>query len=177
MSSYRRSCTVIALAGALAAGACGFSPLYGEADARVSREELAAVRVAPLKDRSGQLLHRELTKGLNPSGLRPSPRWNLEIDLKQTVRQLGIRKDETATRANLLLDARFVLRELATGRVALKGRAVSTNSFNILESRFATIASESDALERAAHTLGDNIGKRVAIFLRRQAASNAGPKP
>ena len=130
--------------------------------------DLAAVRIAPLKDRSGQLLHRALTKGFNPAGLRPSPRWSLEITLKQRVQQLGIRKDETATRANLLLDAQFVLREIATGHVAFRGQAISANSYNILDSRFATIAAESDAMKRATRSLGENIRNRVAIFLHRQ---------
>ncbi|MEE8188907.1 MAG: hypothetical protein V3T80_06840, partial [Kiloniellales bacterium] len=81
-----------------------------------------------------------------------------------------IRKDETATRANLTLDAGFELRQIATGRVSFKGRSVITISYNILESRFGTLASRTDATRRATRELGNNIKTRVALFLSQRGA-------
>ncbi|MCH8036913.1 MAG: hypothetical protein IIC53_07290, partial [Proteobacteria bacterium] len=75
-----------------------------------------------------------------------------------------IRKDETATRANLILSANFTLRDLESGRVLLEGRTSSVNSFNILTNQFATGFSEADARERALRELSDSIRVRLGIY-------------
>lgn len=158
----------VALVGTLAA--CGFRPLYGSHPEAIDHAALSQVRVSPLADRGGQLLYTHLAKSMHPHGPPRNPLWQLDIDLDQQIVDLGIRKDETATRANLTLRANFRLRDLRTGNVAFKGRSLITNSYNILESRFGTIASERDARARATRVLGDNIATRVAIFLSQAKA-------
>jgi LPS-assembly lipoprotein len=153
---------------------CGFKPLYGNHAAAVSQTALAQVRLAPLRDRVGQLLHIQLSKGMHAQGKPRNPVWELAIKLTTRTADLGIRKDETATRANLILDARFELKHIGTGQVSFKGRSVITISYNILESRFSTISSRNDATRRATRELGDNIKTRVALFLSQR---NAGRVP
>ena len=154
----------------LSAASCGFKPLYGNRAASVSQASLAQVRLAPLPDRVGQLLHIRLSKGMHPRGKPRNPVWDLVIKLTTRTVNLGIRKDETATRANLNLSANFELRHIATGRVSFKGRSVITISYNILESRFGTISSRANATRRATRELGDNIKTRVALFLSQRGA-------
>ena len=149
----------------LSLAACGFKPLYGNHPSAVSQQAFSRVKIGPLSDRVGQLLHAHLTKSLHAGGNPKSPLWELSIDLKSKIRKLGIRKDETATRANLTLEAKFQLKNIRTGKVEFRGLSVVTNSYNILKSRFGTIASENDAFRRGARELGDNIKTRVAIFL------------
>ena len=149
----------------LATGSCGFKPLYGNQASSVSQAALAQVRLAPLRDRVGQLLHIQLSKGMRAQGNPRNPVWELGINLVTRTQDLGIRKDETATRANLTLDAGFKLRDIATGRVSFKGRSVITISYSILESRFSTISSRDNATRRATRELGENIKTRVALFL------------
>ena len=149
----------------LSTGSCGFKPLYGNHASSVSQAALAQVRLAPLRDRVGQLLHIQLSKGMHAQGNPRNPVWELAINLVTQTVDLGIRKDETATRANLTLDAKFKLRHIATGRVSFKGRSVITISYNILESRFSTISSRDNATKRATRELGENIKTRVALFL------------
>lgn len=165
---------VIAAAGVavmvLSATSCGFKPLYGDHASSVSQASLAQVRLPPLRDRVGQLLHIRLSKGMHPRGKPRNPVWELVIKLTTRTENLGIRKDETATRANLTLEARFELRQIATGRVSFKGRSVITISYNILESRFGTLASRTDATRRATRELADNIKTRVALFLSQRGA-------
>lgn len=165
---------VIAAAGVavivLSATSCGFKPLYGDHASSVSQASLAQVRLPPLRDRVGQLLHIRLSKGMHPRGKPRNPVWDLVIKLTTRTENLGIRKDETATRANLTLEARFELRQIATGRVSFKGRSVITISYNILESRFSTLASRTDATRRATRELADNIKTRVALFLSQRGA-------
>lgn len=159
--------TAVAMLGAVSA--CGFKPLYGSHASAVNREMLSRVRVAPLADRGGQLLYTHLAKSIHPRGTARDPTWELDINLKERIENLGIRKDETATRANLVLEADFRLKDLRTGKVAFKGRSVMTNSYNILDARFGTIASERNARLQATRALGDNIATRVAIFLSQAA--------
>ncbi|MCZ6741334.1 MAG: LPS assembly lipoprotein LptE [Alphaproteobacteria bacterium] len=154
----------------LSATSCGFKPLYGDHASSVSQASLAQVRLPPLRDRVGQLLHIRLSKGMHPRGKPRNPVWDLVIKLTTRTENLGIRKDETATRANLTLEARFELRQIATGRVSFKGRSVITISYNILESRFSTLASRTDATRRATRELADNIKTRVALFLSQRGA-------
>jgi LPS-assembly lipoprotein len=151
---------------------CGFQPLYGERADAVSQQDLAEVRIAPLKDRVGQLLHIRLSKSMHPRGQARVAKWELGIRLISRTEQLGIRKDETATRANLILEARFQLKNVRTGKPAFQGRSVITISYNILESRFGTVASRSDAERRATRELGDNIKNRVALFLAQRTTAS-----
>ncbi len=151
---------------AVGLSACGFKPLYGrpEAQALSSVDHMAAIRVAPLADRVGQQMHNLLRDRLNPYGQPRDPVYRLDVAINETRQQLGIRKDETATRANLILSASFTLSELESDRVLLRGRTSSVNSFNILTNQFATDASEADARGRALRELSDSIRVRLGIY-------------
>jgi len=174
MSWYRHIASLLAAAALLGGLAgCGFQPLYGERASAVSQQALAEVRIAPLKDRVGQLLHIRLSKSMHPRGRARVAKWELGILLISRTERLGIRKDETATRANLILEAKFQLKDAGTGKPAFQGRSVITISYNILESRFGTVASRSDAERRATRELGDNIKNRVALFLAQRTTASA----
>ena len=149
---FRGPATAALLVGmALALSACGFTPLYGGTDSQAMSpvDHMAAIRISALPDRTGQQMHNLLRDRLNPIGQPREPAYALGLRLSESRQELGIRKDETATRANLILSANFTLRDLESGRVLLEGRTSSVNSFNILTNQFATGFSEADARERA----------------------------
>jgi LPS-assembly lipoprotein len=154
------------LGAAVALSACGFKPLYGRSGAQALSpvDHMAAIRIAPLEDRIGQQMHNLLRDRLNPYGQPRDPVYRLDVAISETRQELGIRKDETATRANLVLSASFLLRELESDRVLLRGRTSSVNSFNILANQFATDFSEADARERALREISDNIRVRLGIY-------------
>ncbi len=160
---------------AVALSACGFKPLYGRSEAQALSpvDHMAAIRIAPLQDRIGQQMHNLLRDRLNPYGQPRDPVYRLNVAISEVRQELGIRKDETATRANLILSARFTLREIESDRVLFKGRTSSVNSFNILASQFATDFSEADARERALREISDNIRVRLGIYFSadRESAS------
>lgn len=151
---------------ALALSACGFQPLYGRGQdgAASPAAQMAAVRIAPLRDRIGQQLRNLLRDRLNPLGQPSNPAYDLQIILVETRQELGIRKDETATRANLIVSANFSLLEVGSGRVLLRGLTTSTNSYNILTSQFATTSTESNARKRALREVSDEIRTRLGIY-------------
>lgn len=145
---------------------CGFHPLYGESTPS-NAAALAAIRIEQIADRSGQKLRNMLLDRLTPTGPPSHPAYTLSVKLTETRQELAIRKDERATRANLTVTARFVLRAVRDPRAGLfAGVASSTNSYNVLMSEFATLSAENDARDRALQTLSEEIRLRVAAALQ-----------
>ena len=167
--SRRRVCRAgtgaLAVVGLGSAAGCGFQPLYSqpEADTTVSTD-LAAVRIEPLRDRVGQRMHNFLRDRLNPQGQPVAPSYRLQVELSETLSELGVRRDETATRANLRMEASFALRTYGGDQPLFAGRATSTTSYDILDNPFATTVSEGDARERALRELADDIQTRLAVY-------------
>ena len=162
-----------ALAALLAGPAgCGFQPLYAPADTGESAliDHLAAVRINPLPNRDGQQLHNLLRDQLNPSGQPTHPNYVLDIQLTLDTEEVGIRKDETATRANLFLSSWFTLRAASDNRVLYEDGVSSINSYNILDQPYPTDVAEADALSRGLRELSEDIRLRLAVFFASEAA-------
>jgi LPS-assembly lipoprotein len=149
---------------ALLAG-CGFQPLYGEraSGARVG-DDLQAVRVAPLPQRNGQILHNYLRDDINPYGQPAEPLYELRIGLRETSEDSGIRRDETASREVITMRAAFQLVDLSADSVLYEGQARSSSAYNVLDDRFASIVSAEDARERALRELSADIKLRLAAY-------------
>lgn len=144
---------------------CGFQPLHAQrSDESSIATDLAAVRIDPLRDRVGQQMHNFLRDRLNPYGQPVSPSYRLQVKLTEHLSELGVRRDETATRANLRMDADFQLLDLNGERPLFIGRSSSTTSYDILDNPFATTVSEGNARERALRELADDIQTRLALY-------------
>lgn len=161
---------------ALTVAGCGFQPVHSQGQgADSARATAASVRVQPVKtrivraeterlgqsDRTGQIVHNALVARLNPRGQPRDPAYVLDLEIRELVRRTGFRLDETATRANLELEARYVLRDAETREVVGRGRARSINSANILDQPYATTVAERDARERGATDIADQIARDV----------------
>ncbi len=169
-ASYRGPAAALLVGFALVLSACGFRPLYGGADSQAMSpvDHMAAIRISPLPDRIGQQMHNLLRDRLNPTGQPREPAYALGLRLSESRKRLGIRKDETATRANLNLSVRFTLRSTETGSLLYSGHVNSVSSYNILTSPFATGFSEADARARALRELADGIRTRLGIYFSRR---------
>lgn len=167
MSWSRRAVCRLGVAGlaVVALGGCGFRPLHGEQknDGAVAAD-LAAVRIEPLRDRVGQQMHNFLRDRLNPYGQPTAPSYRLRVQLTERLSKLGVRKDETATRANLRINADFFLFDAAGNNELLAGWSSSTTSYDVLDNPFASTVSEEDARERALREVADDIQTRLAIY-------------
>jgi LPS-assembly lipoprotein len=170
-SFFRAAPLALLLGVVMLTSACGFHPLYGRpSDGGPSAtDQFAQIRIAPLPDRIGQRMHNLLRDRLNPKGQPTSPDYQLEVHLREVIQELGIRKDETATRANLRLTARFALLDAHTGARLLTGESRSVNSYNILQNQFATLFSEDDARKRSLREVSDDIRIRLGIYFARVA--------
>ena len=156
------------LALALAAGAagCGFEPLYATDGS--ARGHLARVHIDRIADRTGQQLRNALLLSFPPGDPAAPAAWRLRVRLKEDKTELGVEKQDVATRANLTLTARFVLRPRDGGEALLAGAVESINSYNILASPYGTLAAEKNARARAVGQLADALVGRLAAWLGRR---------
>lgn len=158
---------------------CGFQPLNSRtatdggasAGAKGSLDELAAIRIAPLSDRAGQEMHNLLRDRLNPSGQPAAPKYELVVQLSESIREVALESDETATRADLSITANYSLRRFDTQKLVSSGRSRSVSSYNILEKQFASTISESDARSRTLRDIADDIRIRLAAYFNSAEAS------
>ncbi len=170
--TFTRPAAAALLAGiALALSACGFRPLYEVTDDQAMPPigQMAEILISPLPDRIGQQMHNLLRDRLNPTGQPLDPAYTLDIRLSESRTELGIRKDETATRANLNLSAQFTLNSTQSGGRLFSDRVRTVSSYNILTSPFATGFAKDDARARALRELADAIQTRLGIFFSRKA--------
>ncbi len=145
---------------------CGFQPLHSTKTG-ASVAGLAEIRIMPIADRIGQQLHNLLLDKLTPLGPPAAERYVLRVTLSESLQSLAVRKDDVATRANLILRASFTLVRAQDDFTLLSNSAISANSYNILREEFATVSAENDARARAVRELSDEIKTRIAIYLSR----------
>lgn len=156
----------------LLASACGFQPLYGEHGGATASDQLAAIRVQPIADRSGQILYNALRDGLNPLGRPASPDYLLRVRLDEFAEEQALRTDETATRVSLTLTAAFALFAGDAKEPVFQGVSRTTTAYNLLDSPYATLTSADNARARALDDIAREIHSRLAVYLTRQANAN-----
>lgn len=149
---------------------CGFQPLYGQRSVGDVDDVLAQVKIQTISNRVGQQVHNYLLDRLNRRGRPADPIYLLEVRLKTDTIELGIERDETATRAKLVMTADFTLTDIETKDILLRRSARSVNSYNIVESALATRSAELDAIDRAAREVGDEIRLLLSLYFRRRSA-------
>ncbi len=161
---------------ALALSACGLQPLYGRQSSGGSTlGELQTIRITPIADRPGQELHNALRNELNPRGQPADPRYALKVTLTVSKDEIGVQKDDTATRANLILSGTFTLVRLADRVLMTSGIAKSIVSYNIVTSEFGTYAAEEDARKRGIKQLAQQLRLRLATYFERLASGAVSP--
>lgn len=164
---------LLAAAALLAVSGCGYRPVYGEQGAVAgdgARAYLGSVKIAGIADRRGQLLRNYLLDRMNPQGEPAAPRYVLSVNTIESTRVTDSRPDGTATRADIILNARFNLRDAASDAVVFVERSEAVATYNLLTARFGSVASEDEARRRAAEQLADQIALQVALFLNRRHA-------
>ncbi len=155
-------------------GACGFTPMYaGNTTATVTEGSgdlvsFQNIAVANIPDRSGQYLRNQLIDTIYIDGIPNAPRYELQmLRLDESITPLGIRRDETATRAQMRITVQMLLVDKTTGTTALTRNLIATNSFNQLRSQYTTNVSNQYARERALDELARQAVTEIALFLKR----------
>ena len=168
--------------GLLGRAGCGFRPLYGPVTAADGTEsdlaaELAAVRVGPIYDRTGQLLRRNLQRRLEDSQPGTPARYQLNVSYVPGIEVLGYRRDGTITRIRYTFTGNWNLETLSVPPRTVARSAIpyrSIDSFNIPDLQFFSADSARDAMEsRAMDQLAEEVMRQVVMALRRQKEAPA----
>lgn len=166
--SWSRRALLIALAAAL--GGCGFHPLYGGRTAGAYDPDLAAIKVAAIPDRAGQILALNLRERLNPRGADLPVRYTLKTVISLGRNDLGIERNATSVRGQVDVVAVYDLTGPG-GAVLLHGRSHTISAFNIVQDGYATQVAEDDARERALADVSDDMVTNLSLFVRNRRAS------
>jgi LPS-assembly lipoprotein len=144
---------------------CGYQPLYGANTP--AAQQLPVVQINNIPDRAGQQLRNRLIDRFYQDGRPATPEYTLDISLVPNVYKLGIALDDSATRAELSLQANYTLRNMQ-GAAVLSGATTSVTNFNILRSQYATLIGEQDAYDRSIAQVSEDITRRISLFFNRE---------
>ena len=151
-------------------GGCGFSPIYDRGSEGLSvnvAAQLASVNVLHIPDRVGRKLRLKLQQDLAVAGSSVDKKYALAVELSASRTSLLIQSDDTITRFNLRVEATFIVVDVTADKNVFRGQALSIGSYNVVESKFATVAAERDSEDRAAGELAAEIHSLVVAFFSR----------
>jgi LPS-assembly lipoprotein len=161
------------MAGLAGLSGCGWAPLYADRETGPADAELAAIKVAPIPERAGQILALGLRQWLNPSGAPVPSRYLLRTLLTVSRLDLGILTFGLGTRARLDVLATFTLYEIATSTPLLTASSHASESFDIVSNYYSNVVAEESARARAVEEIRRDIVTQLTVFLQRRAATAA----
>lgn len=161
------------LATASVVAGCGFQPMYARSNnGDTLKTALAAVDVAVIEDRIGQMLRNALERRFEQgAGNGVQKRFRLVVELSEDKVASAFRKDATNTRETLTLRAVSTL-EMG-GKVIWRRPDSVVTAYNITPDHFSVEMAARDARERGIEQLANQITDSVAIFLKQ----NPNPTP
>ena len=145
-----------------------FKPMYGGVEGAALQNELQAIAIDPIPDRTGHYLANELRFLLNGTGSEVRPKYRLQITLRERVQASLV--DSTSQRASagsIIIDADYRLISVQSGKPVTRGVAFTFASYDRSSQRFANIRAARDAEIRDARTLAEQIKTRLAADLAR----------
>jgi LPS-assembly lipoprotein len=161
----------IAVLAALAGtAACGFEPLYGRKDNGSVVDDLAAVRIEFIADRSGQILRNYLLDDLNPRGTPAQATYILSVRIFEPRTEVGLQRDDTVTRYAYGVSAQYSLRD-SRGVAITSGSSASGTSFEISDSDFATVSNQASARDRLMQQISADIREQLALYFNNRRAT------
>lgn len=177
MLPTRRNVLTLALTGSALAG-CGFQPVYMPTTSGkpgVAERELAAIDVAIIPDRPGQLLRQALQEHFSSDGGQPH-RYGLGVSFWIAGEAVGIQTDNTATRIRLTGIANWTLTSLDPSRTKLtSGSARSLDGYNMFDQQYFAATMENEQVQkRIAEALADQVTLQLATWFRKRATPATG---
>ena len=156
---------------------CGFQPIYmptvsGKAGA--AQRELAAIHVAIIPDRPGQLLRQALQSRFEGSGSGVAQRYELRVGYGIAGDAIAILPDSNPTRIREIGSATWTLVAQDTARTTLtSGSAKAVDGYNLINAQYFASDLENEAVQRRlANALADQITMQLAVYFRKQVATS-----
>ncbi len=155
----------LSLIGLLIITACGFSPVYGT---KSPERALSNIEIGIIPNREGQIVRNHLIDHIHRKGYASNPRYQLNVSaIEETIVEIGIDKDDEASRAQLRLKTTMRLIDLNNNKAVLVRDIRSTTGYNILAGQFTTFITEQDAREQGLRALSNNIITQLEIYFNR----------
>jgi LPS-assembly lipoprotein len=151
---------------ALAAGGCGFRPLYAPGGA--TNAALKDVYVDVIANRNGQLLRQALQQRMEGEGSEGSKHYELSVALSFTGEAVGIQGDTSSDRTRYIGTARWTLKQPGDlGTKIVSGSVRSVDGANVIDEQFFYSDLSSEAIQRRmGDNLADQIVERLAEYFR-----------
>lgn len=162
ISILRAGRFVFALAAVSLATGCGFEPLNRERPGANVTENLAAIRIEPIAERSGQILRNYLLDRLTPRGTPARVEYVLRVRLHEPRQTLALRRDDVISRIAYSASVSFDLFD-GSGRRIMGGSASHSTDYEVTNSEFSTLMALQSARERVLELVGDDIRHQLAI--------------
>jgi len=156
--------------------ACGFHPMYStQGSPHATLPQLTNVRIALIKDESGQALRNALLDRM-PTPVAV-PRYVLNIGVTEAQIGIAITSSATITRQQLRDTLHAELFDTAQQQVVWKQDISTTSGYNILDSQFSTLIGQQDAQQRNIDDLSQRMVDMLALFFDRPAEEQKLPTP
>ncbi len=172
MIDRRGLLTLGGLSGLSLLAGCGFQPLYDRTVDSAVAPELAAIDINTISEgaerRVGQILRNELINRFTAGIGRQPTRYVLLVEIYQQSWALQVQTNDTITRLNLVLNAKFALYDAGQTAILYGTDATATGSYDVLESEYATLAAEQFTAENAARDLAGTITNLLSLYFFRQ---------
>jgi hypothetical protein len=124
------------------------------------------IKISTIQERDGQILRNYLVDLLTPEGPPQCPKYVLDISLTDVITNIGVNKDETASRKNATMTALLTLRDSKTNKVVYAHTTKAINSFAIIsQNYFSDLTSEEYAKKEALRLLAEKISLLLITFI------------
>jgi LPS-assembly lipoprotein len=171
-----RGAPIVALA--LFCGACGWRPLYAPvstADAGPVQRNLAAINVAPMPERNGQLLRLALQQRFERFGIAEPQKYDLAVSFGIAGDGIAIQPDNSVTFTRLTGTASWTLLAQTPQRTTLaSGTARDIDGLNVIDQQYFAADLQGQVVQqRIADNIADSIAQQLAAYFERQRQSLA----
>ncbi len=166
----KKFCLLITfIVGLFSKSACGFQPVYKKntETGYSSNQALQTIRISPLPDRPGQILHNMLRDRMNPLGQPRKPLYVLKATISETEKDLAVRLDNTTSRTNLTIAVKYSLVSLSSNNIVFSSIVGSTNSFDKLDDPYANLVAEDTARSRVLRQVADDMALQLGTYFNK----------
>jgi LPS-assembly lipoprotein len=170
----RRQCITM-MVPVFALSGCGFRPIYsqqqgGNAGGPV-REALAAIQVAIIPNRTGQVLRQDLQERFEGQGTGIARRYDLYVAYSVGSEGISIQPDSSVTRTRLVGTASWnLLAQDPTRSSVTSGVARSVDGIDVINEQFFAADLDVEAAQRRiSAAIADQITLQIAAYFRRQS--------
>lgn len=155
---------LIVLSAGFVLSACGFEPLYGTTAAGSNvAVQLSAIEIDEQNNRLGQLIRNDLLSSFTTGPPQPS-RYRLQFTAIAGSQTLVEQSNENTRRFSYRVNVEYRLIDERTGQELSAGKTFSQVSYDRTTSDFANVQAETNAMERAAKEIGNDIRTRLAAY-------------